>query len=239
LSYLIWLRNKSLNELAKHLYDKHEIVRPYLKKAADLYQPKVIDPPAQKSEFNLRADQDDLMFNGYEDSVEDEKANQEAFVRSQNFTDESKENRFKKLSFLNNKTPEEQEDEFPLVKPAIAQQKSPKIVIDDQFLNAVKPDDIKHNEESLLENKSILDNDTFDSRPIEFIKASESIDPLKARDDTVINDPNLEWITQGDTALLNRKRNIKAAQKEHEEKNNVVIGENVKNEPESNVLELQ
>lgn len=102
---------------------------------------------------------DDLMFNGYEDSVEDEKANQEAFERSLNFSDESKENRFKKLSFLTNRTVDEAEDEFPLVRPVVNNNNEPpKIEIEGQFLkNSPSSEEGKgsENKEGSLE-KSVI-----------------------------------------------------------------------------------
>ena len=135
-----------MNDLAKHLCDKYEVVKPFLKNAADQHQPNRIDPSVQENDFRMRPGQDDMMFNNYEESPEDEKANQEAFRRSQNLTQESKESRLKKLSFLSNRTQEEPEEEFSLVKPAISPQTSPKIVIDDKFLTTVKQ---KENNEKL------------------------------------------------------------------------------------------
>jgi hypothetical protein len=130
------------------------------------------------------------MFNQFEDSVEDEKANQEAFERAMHFSEENKENRFKKLSFLNNKAPEEPEDEFSLVKPTVDLNHSPKIEIDDNFMKDVNNDkddsgiDIQklHNgSRSILgkshfhplNNQDYIDEE-YDHKPIEFTKAEDT-----------------------------------------------------------------
>lgn len=84
---------------------------------------------------------DDLMFNGYEDSVEDEKANQEAFERALHFSDETKEDRLRKISFLNSRTQDDPEEEFSLVKAPVKLIQSPKIEIDSHFMQLDKPNE--------------------------------------------------------------------------------------------------
>lgn len=170
------------NDLAKHLYERHEVVRPYLKKVADQAVINQTEATTKKGDYALNNDQEDLIFNSYEDSAEDEKANQEAFERAKVMDEENKESRLKKISFLTNRESDEQEMEvFPtlLNKTVINNQNSPKIEIDSQFRTHIKPDE-NNDDEALIINKSILENDAFDNKPIEFIKA----------DDKLIDTPN-------------------------------------------------
>jgi hypothetical protein len=120
---------------------------------------------------------DDMLFNGYEDSVEDEKANQEAYERSIKFSEQSEEERLKKLSFLTEQLIEEPQEEF-LIKPRIGPPTSPKIEIEtnlfssvDKVGNSFEPD---NKSKSILGIFNMVNNPTLDEdfvhKPIEFTK---------------------------------------------------------------------
>ena len=171
------IEKKSLFDLAKHLFDKHESCKPFLEKAAEQYQPKPAETPNRNPDYQIGTERDDLMFNGYEDSVEDEKANQEAFERSQNFieSDQDREAKLKKLSFFKNRTTEEESDPYPLIRTAEpVQDSSPKIVIENQIFSSIKTSE-KSEDNPLYESgsKELIGADNFDSKPIEFTKAED------------------------------------------------------------------
>jgi hypothetical protein len=120
---------------------------------------------------------DDMLFNGYEDSVEDEKANQEAYERSIKFSEQSEEERLKKLSFLTEQLIEEPQEEF-LIKPRIGPPTSPKIEIETNLFTSV--DKVANSFETDNKSKSILGilnmvthqtlDEDFVQKPIEFTK---------------------------------------------------------------------
>jgi len=112
-----------------------------------------------------------MIFNAFDDSLEDEKANQEAFERSQMMLSKQRE-QDGKMSFLNSLHEPTVDDEFPLVKPAMSMKNShQKIVINHQFIKdtAAGGDGVagKH-----AENKSVFE-ETYVHKPIEFIKAAD------------------------------------------------------------------
>ena len=123
--------------------------------------------------------QEDMIFNQYEDSIEDEKANQEAFERSIQFSDENKDERFKKLSFLNSRSSEDPEEEFTLVKPPIDVHKSPKIEIENSFLNAIQKgksgSSPKQHKRGIIGSADLLTliDEDYQHKPIEFEKSAK------------------------------------------------------------------
>lgn len=135
----VTIDKKEYAELARHLCDKYAQVRPFLSECAAKFQPKVGSPVLFLQIQEVKKQGDDLMFNGYEDSIEDEKANDEAYKRSINFGDEAKEDRFKKLAFLTSRSQEEPEDEY-LLKPRIQPNQPPKIEIETNSFRSLNKD---------------------------------------------------------------------------------------------------
>lgn len=177
-----------------------------------------------------------MIFNQYEDSIEDEKANQEAFERSIQFSDETKDERFKKLSFLNSRPPEDQDEEFTLVKPPIDAHKSPKIEIENSFLNAIqkaKPGSSPNqHKRSIIGNSKLLAliDEDYQHKPIEFEKSAKigafggdliCSDESNDGKDFLGSILNLEAGQEnhqfGDNAKV-KKRDEKALNKHHESK---------------------
>lgn len=122
---------------------------------------------------------DDMLFNGYEDSVEDEKANQEAYERSIKFKNQSEEERLKKLSFLTEQQKEEPQEEF-LIKPRIGPSCSPKFQIETNLFTSVDKSTTPDKSKSILGILNpikflILDED-YVHKPIEFTKEDEMTD---------------------------------------------------------------
>jgi hypothetical protein len=122
---------------------------------------------------------DDMLFNGYEDSVEDEKANQEAYERSIKFKNQSEEERLKKLSLLTEQQKEEPQEEF-LIKPRIGPSCSPKFQIETNLFTSVDKSTTPDKSKSILGILNpikflILDED-YVHKPIEFTKEDEMTD---------------------------------------------------------------
>lgn len=179
----------------------------------------------------IQKNDEDIFLNQYEDSVEDEKANQEAFERSLHFSDDSKEDRFKKLSFLNNRPAEDPDDEFSLVKPAIEINKSPKIEIDKNFMNNI--DRSKANSDILtkddpIQGKSLLGKDSslsisdlfcldeqYQHKPIEFEKATEQND---VQPDFSVQEQLLDNKDENDKSILEVPSNPEPPQEPDNEK---------------------
>lgn len=147
------------------------------------------------------------MFNGYEDSEENEKANQEAYERSLHFTDEAKEDRLKKLGFLSNRSNAENEEPDFLIKPRIEANSSPKIEIENQFFQSL---DRNKNEGNII--------DSYQHEPIEFVKADNSQDNQneKAHNFESIEPTESENGQEHNVSL--RRRDEKDLQKQEEEK---------------------
>lgn len=122
---------------------------------------------------------DDMLFNGYEDSVEDEKANQEAYERSIKFKNQSEEDRLKKISFLTEQQKEEPQEEF-LIKPRIGPSCSPKFQIETNLFTSVdksaislSPDKSKNILGILNPIKFLILDEDYVHQPIEFTKGEE------------------------------------------------------------------
>ena len=157
MNYFQWLRNKIHSELARHLCEKYESVHPYLKNFADQHQPKT-DMNLIDSAFPIKNDvkkQDDLMFNGFDDSLEDEKANQEAFERSQLLCGKQREHE-QKISFLNSLNSGLADDDYSLIKTNVNRSPNSKIVIDNSFMKAGGKSDGNHEVREETKHKSVL-----------------------------------------------------------------------------------
>ena len=185
------IEKKEHYDLAKHLCDKYEIVHPFLKNAAEKYKEKVgfyyNSNFYQSSEMKKT---EDNIFNGYEDSVADEKANQDAYENHIGFGDdeEIKEENYKKFSFLAQNTPIEPEVEEFLIKPRITPNNPPKIVIDSSSFSNIKPAEKTSQEEKGNEktksvigtlnilkeaSKYVFIDENYVHKPIEFIEAQD------------------------------------------------------------------
>ena len=194
LEMFLMIEKKVHFELARHLWDKFESVHPFLKKFADQHQPKASFIDTTNQVKNDIKKQDELMFNGFDDSVEDEKANQEAFERSQLLCGKQREQE-QKISFLNSLNSNMGADEeYSLVRQNVNRSPSSKIVIDHSFMkaNGKSELDIDKNEEA--KNKSVLGkyiikilskqttiDEHFVYEPIEFTKGVSGFDLLDTK----------------------------------------------------------
>ncbi|CAI2378296.1 unnamed protein product [Moneuplotes crassus] len=149
-------------DLAKYLCDKFEVVHPYLKGAADKYKEKV--DAAQKEGDNI--------FDGYEDSAADQKANQEAYMSSLSFREEEKEEQYKKFDFLSQNSSNEPEEDSLLIKPKVSPNNGSKIQIDSNIFKSISSP--KSDGNSKGRTKSILD-ENYVHQPIEFEKSSPNL----------------------------------------------------------------
>lgn len=153
-------------ELAKYLCDKFENVKEYLQEAADKFK---------ESQEEITKIEDNIM-DGYEDSVDDQKANQAAYLNSLSFKDEEKQESYKKFDFLSQASNDQEEDDGLLIKPKVNGSASPVIQIDSNIfsgLNLKSPSSSKNGTKNILGNlfSHCIDED-YVHKPIEFEKVT-------------------------------------------------------------------
>lgn len=265
LELFLMIEKKVHFELAKYLCDKFESVHPYLKKFADQHQPKVSFADTTNQVKNEMKKQDELMFNGFDDSVEDEKANQEAFERSQLLWGKQREQE-RSISFLNSLNSNMGGDEeYSLVRQNVNRSPSNKIVIDNSFMkaNSKSEADVDKNEEakhkSVLgktQSKSCLNSsldEQFTYEPIEFTKDVSGIDLLVSKyydgnkQDVVFPSNSQTFSQESIDESINddnsqtkqiKKRDEKSTRKEEEEKEANQQENSSDNDKEPNVQDV-
>jgi len=150
------------------------------------------------------------MFNGFDDSMEDEKANQEAFERSQLLLGKQR-NTDQKLSFLNSLSDHQDENEFNLVKPVVSMTNSSKIIIDQ---NALKSSSQEAFRQTLLNE---ADPNSFATKPIDFDRVDENIS-LHLSGKFANREEKMSVCSNSDNASdSSKKRDAKSSRKDQEE----------------------